>query len=170
MTPLSPGKPLSKLIREIMWFPLHNYEDHLKSWLGRPISAIDDEVKFVFPLNSEPFPYVPPAVWAIRKKTAQDIIFTDGPIKALVLHQAGAMSIALDSVWMASGDNTEELRYPLGAELENFEWVGRIVYLGFDADQDTHPKLLRTVLRTAFPLRIRGATSALTLSGHCKRS
>jgi putative DNA primase/helicase len=151
------GKPLSESIREIMWFPLCNHEDHLKSWFGRPLPDIDHESKFVFAFESAPFPYVPKAVWAIRKKTALDIIFTDGPIKALVLQQAGAMSIALDSVWMISGDNTEEKRYPLGTELEDFEWVGRIAYLGFDADQNSNPKLLRTVIRTAFLLRIQGA-------------
>jgi putative DNA primase/helicase len=151
------GKLLSKSIREMMWFPLCTHEDHLKSWFGRPLPDIDQEAKFVFPFNSVAFPYVPKAVWAIRKKTAIDIIFTDGPVKALVLHQAGAMAIALESVWMMSGDNTEEQRYPLGGELEDFEWVGRIAYLGFDADQNTNPKLLRTVIRTAFLLKIHGA-------------
>jgi putative DNA primase/helicase len=151
------GNPLSKSIREMLWFPLRNYEDHLKSWFGRPLPDIDKESKFVFAFNSLPFPYVPKAVWAIRKKTAVDIIFTDGPVKTLVLQQAGAMSIALDSVWMMNGDNTEQQRYPLGDEFEDFEWVGRIAYLAFDADQNTVPRLLRTVIRIALLLRIHGA-------------
>src|SRR5262249_51786108 len=118
--PIIDGEPLSKLIREMMWFPLCNHEDYLKSWVGRPVPAISNETKFVFPVDSAPFPYVPTTVWAIRKNTGHDIIVTDGPIKTLVLRQAGAMSIALNSVWMMSGDNTEDKRYPLGAELQNF--------------------------------------------------
>jgi P4 family phage/plasmid primase-like protien len=141
----------------MLWFELRDYEGHLKSWLGRPLPTIHNEAKFVFALGSTPFPYVPTGVWAIRKNTAHDIIFTDGPIKALVLHQAGAKSIAVDSVWRACGDNTEERRYPACAELQDFEWVGRIAYLAFDADQNNDIRLLRTVIRTALLLRIQGA-------------
>jgi P4 family phage/plasmid primase-like protien len=151
------GQPLSTLIQEMIWFEHRNHQGQLKSWLGRPIPAINNDTKFVCTVESVPYPYVPPAVWAIRKKTDHDIIFTDGPVKALVLHQAGANSIAVDSIWRGSGDNTEERRYPVGAEFQDFEWVGRIVYLAFDADQNIHTRLLRTVLRTAFLLRIRGA-------------
>jgi Domain of unknown function (DUF3854) len=93
-------------------------------------------------------PFIPRAAWDARKKTDKPIIITEGPVKGLVLCQAGALSIALNGVWMGVSDNGEE-KYSLRPELLEFQWLGRLVYLCFDADQESNPEVLLALAREA---------------------
>ena len=57
---------------------------------------------------------------------------------------------------MGAGKNGDE-KYGLRQELLDFQWLGRRVYLCFDADQGSNPDVLQALIRTSFALNAVGA-------------
>jgi len=149
------GKALPDIIEEALWFPAAN-----QSWILRGFPApIDKEgkpAKFLSPREGSGPPFIPRAISEVRKQTDSPIIITEGPPKALVLNQAGFHAIALAGVWMASNRNGQN-RFSLRPELQEIRWLGRKVYLCFDADQQSNPDVLHALVRLAFVLNIAGA-------------
>jgi hypothetical protein len=77
-------------------------------------------------------------------------VFTEGPVKALALLQAGALPVDLGGVWNGTvkpknDQEPTELVPPLRA----FNWAGRTVHLAFDGDYETNPSVRQALFRTA---------------------
>jgi hypothetical protein len=149
-------KRLSELVQEMMWFPIRDFDAALKSWLARPLPTIPEGPKFLSACDSSGPPFIPKQVWEQRKRTDSPVIITEGPVKGLVLCQAGALPIALNGVWTAVSKNGNG-KYSLRPELFDFQWLGRGVYLCFDADQGSNPDVLDALIRTSFALNAAGA-------------
>lgn len=148
--------PLWDMAKEIIWFPVTNTEAGVTiSWIARPLPTLE-KIKFHSKTDGGGPPFIPRLVWTARKKTDQPIIITEGPVKGLAIHQAGALPISLNGVWMSVSKNGDE-KYGLRQELLEFQWLGRRVYLCFDADQISNPDVLQALLRTAFALNAHGA-------------
>src|SRR5262249_11159588 len=69
--------PLWKLAQEVIWFrgPI---------WIARPLPTLDEKPKFLTPVGNDGEPYIP-----VLDKANGPLLVTEGPVKALVLTQAG---------------------------------------------------------------------------------
>jgi hypothetical protein len=143
-------------VNEVLWFPVYDLNENIVSWIARPLPNNSLLPRFVCPNGSDGPPLIFKEVWDARRATDQDVLITEGPPKGLVLRQAGALPIALNGVWMAVSKNGNG-KYGLRQELLQFQWLGRRVYLCFDADQNKDQDVLRALIRTAFAFNAVGA-------------
>jgi putative DNA primase/helicase len=143
-------------VNEVLWFPVYDPNGNIVSWIARPLPNNFLLPRFVCPNGSGGPPLIFKEVWEARKTTDKGITISEGPPKGLVLRQAGALPIALNGVWMAVSENGGG-KYSLRQELLQFEWLGRRVYLCFDADQNNNEDVLQALIRTAFAFNAVGA-------------
>ena len=143
-------------VNKVLWFPVYDPSGNIVSWIARPLPNNSLLPRFVCPNGSGGAPLIFREAWEARKTTDKDILITEGPPKGLVLCQAGALPIALNGVWMAVSKNSDG-KYSLRSELLDFQWLGRGVYLCFDADQSNNPDVLHALIRTSFALNAAGA-------------
>ena len=128
-------------------------------------------------------PGFPPDTYRVRGDVEQALFITEGAVKGMALLQAGALSIALQGVWMAGiatskprsdkrrswdhpseeaeywkreAEETEE-RYKLRPELSAFSLARRRVYIVFDADHLKNQHVRQAEIRLAFMLHAAGA-------------
>jgi hypothetical protein len=153
--------PFQEVIEESIWFACRDANGTIHSWILRPFPALppvngSGAAKFLTPRGGNGYPFILKPVWDARTKTSKPIVITEGPVKGLALYQAGALPVALNGVWMGVTDDGEG-KFSLRPELQEFQWLGRTVYLCFDADQFTNPDVLRATIRTAFALTACGA-------------
>ena len=80
-------------VESILWFPIHGANDELLHWLARPLPK-DCESKFVAPTGSNGSLWIPPETYAVAKHVSVPPGVTEGPVKGMVLRQAGARPIA----------------------------------------------------------------------------
>ena len=169
-------------VQVILWFPLRNSRGETTSWLARPLPHYDNQ-KFLCANGSDGSPWIPPDTYRVRGDVEQALFITEGAVKGMALLQAGALSIALQGVWMAGiatskprsdkrrswdhpseeaeywkreAEETEE-RYKLRPELSAFSLARRRVYLVFDADHLKNQHVRQAEIRSAFMLRAAGA-------------
>jgi hypothetical protein len=152
------GKVLSALVREILWCPVYDSEGALLLWAARVFLNLPDDgvPKFIIPSGRHAAPFISKSVWDTVNQIGAPLVITEGPIKGLVLEQAGALPIALHGVWMGAHQNGDG-RHNLIPELAIFRWIGRKVYLAFDADQTNNANVLQASIRTAFLPHAEGA-------------
>lgn len=102
--------------------PSQKYENPLKKRLREGLSY---------------YPYVPPAVAALRKDVTRAVFVTEGEKKALKLGQEGFPTIGLPGVHLFS-DPTSRLeppKKPLHGDLVRWNWHHRPVFVCFDSDR-----------------------------------
>jgi hypothetical protein len=156
--------PLWKSATEILWIPLYTSADRNNhSWIARGLPTIDGQPKFVAPTKKSGLvtgvPYVPIRVWNQIGKPSQPsapLVITEGPIKSLVLVEAGVMTIGLNGVFGAH-ETTSHGKLVLRKELLDLCVRGRKVILLFDADASLNPEVRRAEIRLWFLLRTSGA-------------
>jgi Domain of unknown function (DUF3854)/Protein of unknown function (DUF3631) len=155
---LSRGLP--KSVNEVIWFPIYGQDGSILFHIARVLPTITlpdgKKLRFLCPLGSEGAAFIPKQVWEVKKRTDAPVFLTEGPPKGLVLCQAGAFPIAINGVWMAVCKNGDG-KYVLRPELTQFQWIGRQVYLCFDADWSSNENVLEALIRTAFVLSVAGA-------------
>ena len=144
-------------VESILWFPIFgsNGQHH---WLARPLPYYK-KAKFLAANHSASMPWIPPATRDVAKDVGVPIVFTEGPVKGMVLCQAGAFPIALIGVWpLASKKSGRRDRRYLPPELaRNFEWLRRRVYVCFDADKLKKRGVRHAEIRLCFLLHSAGA-------------
>lgn len=152
--------PLWTFASEILWFPLYNKERERISWIGRGLPTIGGKPKFVSPTKSSGIPtgipYTPLRVWRDIGKPINPLIITEGPIKSLVLVQAGVLAIGLNGVFGAQ-ETAPNGKLVLRKELVELGIRGRKVLLCFDADGSSNPEVRLAEIRLWFLLRAAGA-------------
>ena len=135
------GKPLSKSIREILWFALRNERGEPTEYIARPLPTPPDCPKCIIPADSTAPPFITKLAYENAKNLKIPLILTEGPLKALVLAQAGFASIGLGGFWCAH-ESTSDSKVRLRTELVELALNGRKVYICFAADS-TNPELRR---------------------------
>jgi Domain of unknown function (DUF3854) len=73
--------------------------------------------------------------------------------------QAGAYPIAVSGVWMTAKKSDEAI--DLHPAFKEFELTGRTVYLAFDADYETNPRVRQALIRTTLLLYRAGAETKI---------
>lgn len=102
--------------------------------------------KYLQPSGTPVRAYVPKGVEAYREKVHVPIWLTEGEKKALKLTQDGAAAIGLGGVWsFKDGDD-------LLADLREWNWRSRVVYLAFDADLGSKPQVQDALYELALRL------------------
>jgi hypothetical protein len=133
------GKLLSQVATTLIWFPCCNSDGVPASWIARVLpTPANDGPKFLTPKGGSGPPFITHQVWGAAAQTATPLIITEGPVKQMVLVQAGYMAIGLNGVWCAHvtlPDGKRDLR----VELKVFSLMGRKVYVCFDADGLANP-------------------------------
>jgi DNA polymerase I len=152
------GNSLSQSAAELLWCPIHDANGTTTLWTVRvfPIVPNNGIPKFITTIGHHAAPFIEPAVWNIANQVASPLILTEGPIKGMILSQAGALSIGLQGVWLAAQKNAKGI-YDLIPELQIFQWTNRKIYFAFDADQSNNPQVLQALIRAAFLLFAQGA-------------
>lgn len=122
-------------------------------------------VKYLHPKDTLATPYILPSVWDLRDKVNKPLWITEGEKKCLKLLQHGRPTIALSGVWnFRAGKESQETESTyLWKEFSVFQWKGRTVYLGFDADLWVNPMVRRPLYELAFKLYGRGAVVRFAL-------
>jgi putative DNA primase/helicase len=148
---------------EVLWFPQYNKERERVSWLARGLPTIGGKPKFVCPTKSSGLPtglpYIPIRVWHEIGKPSRPInvlVITEGPVKSLVLVEAGSIAIGLNGVFGAH-EEAPDGKLVLRKELIELGVRGRKIYLAFDADSSSNPEVRRAEIRLWFLLRAAGA-------------
>jgi Protein of unknown function (DUF3631)/Domain of unknown function (DUF3854) len=138
------GKPLSQSAKELIWFPVR--DGGKDSWICRPLPTIDPNRKFLTPTGGSGAPFIPRAVY--NAKPGRPIIFTEGPIKALVCQQAGYDAIGLNGVWCGAVKLLRTGKLVLRKDLyEALDLRGRNAYIAFDADAAINPEVRNALIR-----------------------
>jgi Domain of unknown function (DUF3854) len=152
------GNSLSQSAAELLWCPIHDANGTTTLWTVRvfPIVPNNGIPKFITTIGHHAAPIIEPPVWNIANQVAWPLILTEGPIKGMVLSQAGALSIGLQGVWLAAQKNAKGM-YDLIPELQIFQWTNRKIYFAFDADQSNNPRVLQALIRAAILLFAQGA-------------
>jgi uncharacterized protein DUF3631/uncharacterized protein DUF3854 len=168
--------------KELLWIPLYDSGGEFVCWVVRVLPIYGEKIKFLMPNGSQSFPWIPRATHEVANDIDVPIFITEGPIKGMMLRQAGVFPIALIGVWGVATAKEKESN-PIGlvvdfeeagkngehedkehglrklhAELaDHFSWVRRPTYLCFDADQMTNMAVRQAVIRCAFLLYAAGA-------------
>ena len=85
-------------VEAILWFPIRGVSGELVHWIARPLPKYG-ESKFVAPTGSNGSLWIPSETYAVAKHVSVPLVITEGPIKGMVLIQAGARPIAPVGVW-----------------------------------------------------------------------
>lgn len=154
--------PLHEVITESIWFPCMDEHTTIYSWIVRPFPVLPStngsgEVKFITPKGRNGvYPFIPQATWKVKDKSNQPLLITEGPCKALAALQAGAFPIGFCGVWQTATNNDGNTAlHPV--LLEHFTFTGRTVYVAFDADFASNPRVRQALIRTAVLLHKAGA-------------
>jgi hypothetical protein len=151
------GFPPDLRIEEVIWFWAHSFNGKPPSPIARPLPTFDPTRKFLCPKGGDGRPFLGDLARADHKKAAVPLIITEGPVKCLVLEQAGYASVGLNGVFCAHAKDKETDKLILREELREFEWRGRKVYIAFDADATTNPEVRHAQIRLFFLLSESGA-------------
>jgi hypothetical protein len=79
--------PLWNYAEQIIWFPVKNAAGSTASWIARALPTLQGYPKFLTPIGGSGPPFISKSVYDSRK--GSPIIITEGPVKALVVAQAG---------------------------------------------------------------------------------
>ncbi len=148
--------PLWNLAQEIVWFRVRNLAGATLSWIARPLPTLNGSPKFVAAAGGTGPPFITKTAYGSIGKTKLPLIITEGPVRALVLAQAGFAAAGLNGVWCAQ-EATPQGKLVLRAELVNLGLRGRKVYTAFDADVASKPDVRHASIRLFFLLSVAGA-------------
>ena len=145
-------------------FPYFKEDGGASLFEYKPFPALDSKDgdtprKYLHPKGVPPLPYILPSVWSVKGKPNKPLWITEGVKKVLKLTQHQRSSIGIGGVWnFRAGKNSDEpeSKY-LWKDLEEFNWTGRTVHLGFDSDLWVNPMVRRALYELAFTLYDRGA-------------
>lgn len=138
------GKPLSESAKELIWFPVR--DGGKDSWICRPLPTIDPSRKFLTPIGGSGAPFIPRTVY--NAKAGRPIVFTEGPIKALVCQQAGYDAVGLNGVWCGAAKLIRTGKFVLRKDIyEALDLRGRSAYIAFDADAQINPNVRHALIR-----------------------
>lgn len=117
------------------------------------------EVKYLHPSNTPARPYLLPDVWAVKDKSNKSIWITEGEKKTLKLLVEERFAIGFSGVWnfKAGKDSSLDNEKDLWDDLLRFDWQGRTVFIGFDADLWTNPQVRMALWELAFKLYSKGS-------------
>jgi hypothetical protein len=152
--------PLHEIIKESIWFSCRDQNTNIHSWIVRPFPTLTRpdgaEVKFLTPKGGNGYPFIPQKTWEVKDKSNKPLVITEGPCKALAALQAGGFPIAVNGVWMATTNNggATQLHQVL---IENFAFLGRPVFIAFDADYATNSSVRQALIRTVVLVHKAGA-------------
>jgi Domain of unknown function (DUF3854)/Protein of unknown function (DUF3631) len=157
-------------VEAILWFPIYGASHELVHWLARPLPKLG-ESKFVAPTGSNGTLWIPPETYAVAKHVSVPLTISEGPIKGMVLTQAGAHPVAPVGVWTVAvksgaddeaGEQEESanpgaVRVKLHPTLQGFQLAGRKVFMAFDADRKQNPHVRHAEIRAWMALFTAGA-------------
>ncbi len=155
-------------VEEILWFPVRGVSGELVHWIARPLPKYG-ESKFVAPTGSNGSLWIPSETYAVAKFVSVPLVVTEGPVKGMVLVQAGARPIAPVGVWMVTvksdqsgaeqeeDSNPDDVRVKLHPLFRSFQLAGRKVFLAFDADRTQNPHVRHAEIRAWMALFTVGA-------------
>ena len=146
---------LCKVAREILWFALQNERGESTEYIARPLPTPPECPKYIIPADSTAPPFITKLAYQSAKDVKIPLIITEGPLKALVLAQAGFASVGLGGFWCAHASSSDD-RLRLRSELVELGLKGRQVYICFAADS-TMPELRQAAIRLYFLLAGAGA-------------
>jgi hypothetical protein len=153
------GVCLSQAVQEILWAPVDRSDGARLLWCARIFLMAqygEPDPKMVVTANQYAAPFIWKPVWEHIRHTDTALIITEGPVKGLVILQAGGFPVALHGVWMGAQNNGAG-KYELITELAQFDLIGRPVYLAFDADQASNSQVMQASIRLAFLLFAQGS-------------
>lgn len=115
--------------------------------------------KYLQAKGQAPTPYILPDAWAAKDKSNRPLWITEGVKKVLALAQRGRLVVGLSGVWnfRAGKDREDQESKGLWRDLEGFKWIGRTVYIGFDADLWINPMVRHALYELSFILYAHGA-------------
>jgi DNA primase len=153
---------LHEIIEESIWFPCRDEHGCVESMIVRAFPPLpgkngSGDAKFITPKDGNGYPFIPSTTWEVKGKPHVPLLLTEGPTKALAAVQAGAYAIGLGGVWMATEKVNESGAIGLRSVLQLFAFTGRTVYIAFDADFESNPRVRQALIRTAFLLSKAGA-------------
>jgi hypothetical protein len=143
------GHDLIKVTSAILVIP-NPRADLARVRLYPPING----VRYLQPANLSPQPYIPETVWDIREKTHKPVVITEGEKKCLLLIKEGFNAIGLPGVWCFKNSKTDQ--NDLLADLREFNWRGRTVFITFDSDSIFNQSVRRAEIELAIKLWQRG--------------
>jgi len=121
-------------------------------------SATEKEVRYVQPYGSPSCAYLPHIggfKWAdIARDTFQELVITEGELKAAAACMQGFPTIGLGGVYSFRDAKNG---YWFLKELEEFDWRKRGVYITYDSDFTTNAKVLAAINALMEELQERGA-------------
>lgn len=117
--------------------------------------AVDDR-RYLQPSGTTPHAYYPTIVdWqAIAKDPAQQIVITEGELKAACACRAGFSCVGLGGVWSW---RSARLGWSTLPSFESVTWAHRDVVIAFDSDAQTNPDIAAATAALAKDLGARGA-------------
>ncbi len=140
-------------------FPYFDAQGNVVFKRYKLVPAIGD-TKYLQPKATPTMPYILPAVWAVVGKTNRALWMVEGEKKTQKLIQHGRYCIGLSGVWNFKAGKTSDAdtddKY-LHPELMTFNFVGRQVYLAYDADMWTNPQVRYALYELGYKLMSRGA-------------
>jgi hypothetical protein len=166
-------------VSSILWFSVPNFKGQHSHWLARPLPP-PKKNKFLAANGSDSMPWIPRETWDVAKDVDVSLVITEGPVKGMVLIQAGAHPISLQGVWgMAAikkktrpepgedfedqsnggggkDDGDDDGKLKLHGEIAHFQLWKRKVYLCFDADSSKNKNVRQAEIRTFFLLHSQG--------------
>ena len=147
------GQSILKLAR-LVEIPLFGADGAISGYHFRLNPAIDGK-RYLHPKGKPARPYILPEIWSVQGKPHKPLWITEGAKKVLKLFQHGRQAIGLQGVWNFR-DSLKDQDTFLFADLEQFSWKGRTVYLGFDSDLWTNPQVRFALFELALKLTGRG--------------
>lgn len=121
----------------------------------------DKPPKYLQPPKTSPEVYLPPIGddgplnWeAAIADASQQLIVTEGELKAAAACRRGYVTLGLGGVWSWKCKREEQSFLPI---LETFAWQGRVVYICYDSDALTNPEVVKAENALARALIQRGA-------------
>ena len=99
--------------------------------------------------------YLPPFIdWNKFAKSKDGLVITEGELKAACATRLGIPTIGLGGVWCFKSKGNDMQFLPV---LEDFDWKDREVYIVYDSDAVTNPKVVQAENALARELHRRGA-------------
>lgn len=125
-------------------------------YIARPLPTLDDGRKYLIAAGSTARPFITKLAYQGVNKLKVPLIVTEGPVKSLVLAQAGFAGVGLNGVRCAHQVLTGG-KLALRNELAELGLRGRKVYICFDADAASKPDVRHGSIRLFFLLASAGA-------------
>jgi hypothetical protein len=120
----------------------------------------DGQKRYIRPVGCPPAAYFPRLVnWEkVAKDTSVPIVVTEGELKSACAAKRGHACFALPGV---DSFSSSKRGWALLPELKEMKWLGRQVYLVFDADAARKPAVMRAMVRFTNTITQEGATTAV---------